>query len=94
LAVPLSRASPREGRYARIGAALLIYIIYLNAISIGLVWVEQERVPSWAGVWWVHGLAGCVALYWLGREAGWFVRNARIPAAPEPAAQPAAAPRR
>jgi len=73
LAVPLSRAAPREGRYSRIGIGLLIYIIYANAVSIGLVWLEHERVPSWAGVWWIHAIAGFVAIVWLGREAGWFV---------------------
>jgi lipopolysaccharide export system permease protein len=94
LAVPLSRASPREGRYARIGAALLIYIIYSNAVLIGLSWVERERVPTWAGVWWIHAIAGFVALYWLGREAGWFIPKARV-AAPRPIAPPVtAAPRR
>jgi lipopolysaccharide export system permease protein len=80
LAVPLSRASPREGRYGRIGAGLLIYIIYSNALSIGLVWVEQQRVPSWAGIWWIHVLAAFVALFWLGREAGWFTKSRRVTA--------------
>ncbi|HEU4617898.1 MAG TPA: LPS export ABC transporter permease LptF [Gammaproteobacteria bacterium] len=80
LAVPLSRASPREGRYARIGAGLLIYIIYSNAINIGLVWVEQQRVPVWAGVWWIHAVAVFVALFWLGREAGWFLPRSAAPA--------------
>lgn len=93
LAVPLSRASPREGRYARIGAALLIYVIYSNAISIGLAWVEQERIPGWAGVWWIHALAGFLALYWLGREAGWFVRSPRPVKAPSTTEPMTAAPR-
>lgn len=81
LAVPLSRFSPREGRYARAGIGLLIYIIYTNAVSIALVWVQHEQVPSWAGVWWVHALAGLIALYWLGREAGWFVSAGPVEAA-------------
>src|SRR5690606_32767932 len=33
LAVPLSRSSPREGRYSRIGVGLLLYIIYANTLS-------------------------------------------------------------
>ncbi len=83
LAVPLSRSSPREGRYARVAVGLLIYIIYSNAISIGLVWLQHERVPSWAGVWWIHAIAGAVALYWLGHEAGWFVRARPVKARAE-----------
>jgi len=58
LAVPLSRSSPREGRYARVGLGLLIYIIYANMLAIARVWVEREAVPVWLGTWWVHaGLA-------------------------------------
>jgi lipopolysaccharide export system permease protein len=77
LAVPLSRASPREGRYARLGAGLLIYITYANLLSIGRVWVERGQVPDWLGVWWVHGILGCIALLMFGRDAGWFVTSVR-----------------
>jgi lipopolysaccharide export system permease protein len=74
LAVPLSRSSPREGRYARIGVGLLVYIIYTNLQSIARVWVEREIAPPWVGMWWVHGLVLALALLLLGREAGWFHR--------------------
>lgn len=74
LAVPLSRSSPREGRYARIGVGLLLYIIYTNLQTIARVGVEREIAPPWVGVWWVHGLALALALLLLGREAGWFHR--------------------
>lgn len=81
LAVPLSRSSPREGRFARIGIGTLIYIIYANLQSIARVWVERELVPDWIGMWWVHALLLGVALLLLVRESGIFVRAA-------PAAQP------
>ncbi|HEX5420535.1 MAG TPA: LptF/LptG family permease, partial [Gammaproteobacteria bacterium] len=81
-AVPLSRSSPREGRSIRAGVGLLIFFIYENAVSIGLIWVEQQRVPDWAGLWWIHALAGAIALYWFGKEAGWFVSAARVENAP------------
>jgi lipopolysaccharide export system permease protein len=74
LAVPLSRSSPREGRYARIGVGLLIYIIYTNLQSIARVWVERDLVPTWLGMWWVHGLLLAFALLLLARESGWFHR--------------------
>ena len=65
LAVPLSRTSPREGRYARLGMALFIYLIYTNLLSIVRVWVERGIVDDDVGMWWVHaivallGLCGC-----------------------------------
>lgn len=78
LAVPLSRSRPREGRYARLGAGVLVYITYANAMSVGRVWVESDQVPTWLGLWWVHALLGVIALWLLGREAGWFARQPRV----------------
>jgi len=56
LGVLISRTSPRQGRFAKLFLAILIYIIYSNAISIGRTWVAQNKVPVEIGVWWVHGL--------------------------------------
>jgi lipopolysaccharide export system permease protein len=78
LAIPLSRTSPREGRYARFGIALMIYVIYTNLLSIGRVWLERGVVGDAVGLWWVHAIAGLVALWMFAREGGWFVR-ARAP---------------
>jgi lipopolysaccharide export system permease protein len=74
LAVPLSRTSPREGRYARLGMALFIYLIYTGWLSIGRVWVERGVVADDAGMWWVHAIVALLGLWLLAREGGWFVR--------------------
>jgi lipopolysaccharide export system permease protein len=71
LAVPLSRASPREGRYARLGIGLLIYVVYADMTSIAGVWVERGLVAEWLGMWWVHGVVLVLALLMLMRESGW-----------------------
>lgn len=81
LAVPLSRSKPREGRYARLGVGMMIYITYANTLAIARVWVEREQVPAWLGLWWVHGLLACIGLFLLAREAGLFVRARRVEAA-------------
>jgi lipopolysaccharide export system permease protein len=70
LAVPLGRSSPREGKYARVGLGLLIYIIYANTLSIAGVWVERQIVPVWLGTWWVHALLALLALLMLARQQG------------------------
>lgn len=70
LAVPLGRSTPREGKYARVGLGLLIYIIYANSLSITLVWVERELVPPWLGSWWVHAVLGLFAALMLARQSG------------------------
>ena len=86
LAVPLSRSRPREGRYARLGIGLLIYITYLNLLSIARAWVERDEVPGWLGVWWVHAMLGALGLVLLGLQAGWFARARRAAPAGAPTA--------
>jgi len=78
LAVPLSRSRPREGRYGRLGIGILIYITYVNLLSIARVWVEREQVPEWVGLWWVHIALGLVGLTLLGHESGWFASSPRV----------------
>ena len=74
LAVPLSRTSPREGRYARLGIALFVYVIYVDLLSITRLWVERGVVTDAVGMWWVHAVVGLFGLWMLARESGWFVR--------------------
>lgn len=56
LGVPLSRASPRQGKYAKVVAAVLVYAIYYNIGAMAKTWVEQEVVGSIPGIWWVQAL--------------------------------------
>lgn len=79
LAVPLGRSSPREGKYARIGLGLLIYVIYFNTLSLARVWVERGLVPDWVGTWWVHGLLAALTLIMLVRQSGIIARAPRVP---------------
>ncbi|HXS80383.1 MAG TPA: LPS export ABC transporter permease LptF [Gammaproteobacteria bacterium] len=74
IAVPLSRTSPREGRYARLGIALFVYLIYENLLSIGRFWVERGVLTDAVGMWWVHAAVALLGLLMLAREGGWFVR--------------------
>lgn len=53
LAIPLSRSRPRQGRYARILAALVIYAVYFNLIDVSRTWVEQGTAKT---IWWAPGL--------------------------------------
>ncbi len=54
VAVPLSRLRPRQGRYARVGFAIVVYFVYSNLLSASKVWVEKGNIPPSIGVWWVH----------------------------------------
>ena len=54
LAVPLSRMSPRTGRYGGLVVPVLVFIIYFNLMGTAKAWVEQGAIPPVIGIWWVH----------------------------------------
>ena len=63
LAIPLSRGRPRQGPYARILIALVIYAVYFNVLDVSRTWVEQGTART---IWWVPGLLFLVvAIYYL-----------------------------
>jgi lipopolysaccharide export system permease protein len=53
LAVPLSRSRPREGRYARLFSAVLIYIVYNNLLGAAQGWLASGKLPAAIGLWWL-----------------------------------------
>ncbi len=61
IAIPLSRVSPRQGRYAHIFPSILIYLAYLSVLSGTKGAVESGKIPQAYGLWWVHGLFVVVA---------------------------------
>jgi len=62
LGIPLSRSSPRQGRYAKLALALLIYIIYTNLLNVSRAWLNRETISVWVGMWWVHLLGVLLAM--------------------------------
>ncbi len=62
LAIPLARLRPRQGRYARVWLAVVIYFLYSNLISIGKVWIARGTVPEALGLWWTHAAVVLLAL--------------------------------
>lgn len=68
LAIPLSKVDPRRGKLAKILPAIILYIVYANLMFIARDWMVAGWVPSWLGLWWVHGLILILALFLLIRE--------------------------
>jgi lipopolysaccharide export system permease protein len=52
LGFPLSRASPREGKYAKLFMSAVSYAVFYNLQLIAKTWVEQDVVRSIPGLWW------------------------------------------
>jgi lipopolysaccharide export system permease protein len=61
IAVPLARLAPRQGRYARVGYAVLIFFVYINLMIAGKTWIEKGVMPEWLGLWWVHVVVAALA---------------------------------
>jgi lipopolysaccharide export system permease protein len=81
LAVPLSYIAPRQGRYGKIGLALLVFIVYLNLLGLTKTSLETGTIPMWLNYWWVHAIfliltllllkkrTGDLFLFWRGKTA-------------------------
>lgn len=69
VAVPLAALRPREGRYARVAIAILIYFVYSNLLSAMQVWTETGRIAPVVGRWWVHLLVVGAGLLLLHRQS-------------------------
>jgi len=54
IGIPLARLRPRQGRYARIGYAVLIFFVYINLMIAGRQALARGAIPQWLGLWWVH----------------------------------------
>jgi lipopolysaccharide export system permease protein len=62
IAVPLARLRPRQGRYARVWVALLIFLLYSQLVSAGKVWIARGTLPQFLGLWWTHAVVVLFAL--------------------------------
>lgn len=77
LALPLARAAPRQGRFARIGAGVLIYVVYFNLITLANKAIEDEKISLIVGIAVPHGVLLALVLIWYWRQ-GAFVRVQRV----------------
>ncbi|MBZ4201298.1 MAG: LPS export ABC transporter permease LptF [Methylotenera sp.] len=68
LAIPLSAIDARAGRSANIALALIIFILYNNMLSILQAWISQGKISTAVGLWPVHALFLCMAIYMLYRR--------------------------
>jgi lipopolysaccharide export system permease protein len=77
LAVPLARLRPRQGRYARVGYFILVYLLYKGVLVVAGESVGRGQVPAWLGMWWVHGVVLSLALlaWWRADRMRWWRRH-------------------
>lgn len=68
LGTPLSRIKPKHGRYAKIAAAALCYIIYANLLFLARAWLKKGFLVPIVGMWWAHGIMLLFAIFLLTRQ--------------------------
>lgn len=72
LAVPLAKTSPRRGRYAKLIPSILIYQLYVAALTGARSSVEQGDAGPWM-IWLVHLVALLLALSFTRFERLWLL---------------------
>lgn len=68
LAVPLAHLRPRQGRYSKLVAGILIYLVYANLLGVGQAWIDKGKISPVIGLWWVHAAVLAVALWMIARR--------------------------
>jgi lipopolysaccharide export system permease protein len=54
MAVPLSKVDPRQGRFARLVPAALVFGLYFMLLQVSRDALEDGNLPAVIGLWWVH----------------------------------------
>ncbi|WP_432454499.1 MULTISPECIES: LPS export ABC transporter permease LptF [unclassified Agarivorans] len=65
MVVPLAAVNPRQGRYAKLLPAILLYLSYYLLLSAARSAVEEGTLPPHIGLWSVHALMFSIALSYL-----------------------------
>jgi lipopolysaccharide export system permease protein len=68
IAVPLSRVSPRSGKFANLLPAIILYILYANFMFVARDGVSSGSIPVWLGMWGLHGLVALLGLFLIWRS--------------------------
>lgn len=70
IAIPLSKVNPRQGRFAKLVPAIVVYIIYFNLITFSKRWIALGKLPSAIGTWWVHIVFLLIGIFLILKESG------------------------
>ncbi|RUR19975.1 LPS export ABC transporter permease LptF [Legionella sp. km535] len=68
VAVPLSRVSPRTGKYAKLLPAIVIYILYANFMFVARDAIVSGKIPLWIGMSWIHLAVFLLGLFLIWRN--------------------------
>lgn len=73
LAIGLGKVVPRQGRFAKFLPAILLYIIYCNAMIFMRRLIVTGMVNNILGIWVVHLVFGILGIILLLQSSGWLL---------------------
>lgn len=68
LAVPLSRTSPRQGRYGKLFFGIIVFIVYNNMLTVARASLAKGEYGPEVGLWWVHLLMAVIVALVIWRQ--------------------------
>jgi lipopolysaccharide export system permease protein len=68
IAVPMSRVNVRQGKFAKMFPAILLYLGYFGLMIAGRKALEDGVIPGYLGMWWIHLSALFFGIILLGKE--------------------------
>lgn len=67
IAVPLARVNVRQGKFAKVFPAVLLYLGYFGLMVAGRKALQDEVIPAWLGMWWIHASALVMGILLIGK---------------------------
>jgi lipopolysaccharide export system permease protein len=74
IAVPLARVNVRQGKFAKMLPAVLLYLGYFGLMVAGRKALQDGVIPQYLGMWWIHLSALIMGLLLLGKDRPLFAR--------------------
>ncbi|WP_394391845.1 LPS export ABC transporter permease LptF [Shewanella woodyi] len=68
IAVPMARVNVRQGKFAKMFPAILLYLGYFGLMIAGRKALEDGIIPGYLGMWWIHLSALILGGLLLGKE--------------------------
>jgi len=54
IALPLSKVNPRQGKFARLLPAIILFMLYITLVISLTGMVQKGKLNPYIGVWWIH----------------------------------------
>ncbi|SPJ35342.1 LPS export ABC transporter permease LptF [Kushneria phyllosphaerae] len=69
IALPLSRANPRQGRFAKMMPAIILYVAYMSLLLAAQDAVGSGSLPTSIGLWPIHAVFALIGAWLLYRSS-------------------------